>query len=111
MQGFSEQAGARFLLVSMADAMRLHPARDYFISQFSKPEDVVIDLPEKKLDDIMAQLGGRHYAMLGDLQEKAVSSGSEELKWTCDAHYNEIGHEWAADAILKFLKNHPELIE
>lgn len=28
----------------------------------------------------------------------------------CDGHWNEVGHEWAADAIFEYLMEHKELL-
>ena len=33
----------------------------------------------------------------------------EDVRWTHDSHWNQTGHQWAAEALLEYLKQHPEI--
>ena len=35
----------------------------------------------------------------------------EDLHWANDRHWNAAGHRWAAEAILEWLKRHPEVCD
>ena len=35
----------------------------------------------------------------------------EEANWAHDGHWNPTGHRWAAEALLEYLKQHPEICD
>lgn len=106
-----EAKGAKFLLVSSADAPRVPPLRDSFIAHFSKPEDIVLDEPERRLQRIADVGVFSFFQMLPIFHERVEREGAKDLSWSCDSHYNETGNAWTADALFDYLQQHPDLLK
>ncbi len=102
---------ANFLLVSIADAVRVPPLRDAFIAQFNKPDEIFLDEPERRLQRIADDGAFSFFQMLPIFYERVEREGVKDLSWSCDSHYNETGNAWAADALFDYLQQHPDLLK
>jgi hypothetical protein len=109
MKSLAAANGANLAIVAMADSPRIPPLANEFTKQFSQPGKIVIDEPERTLGTISGSLGIPFYSMLPAFEERAPREGAPAISWACDAHYNETGHVWAADALFSYVTAHPEL--
>ena len=111
LKGFNKLSGehkAKFMVLSISDPLAVHPelAKDAF------PQLTGIDLmkPEKKLEQITAELGIPTLS-LGPIFRGNASSTGEMSYWSCYRHWNQTGHEWAADALLNYFLRNRSLID
>ncbi len=109
MNALSTEQGTKLLVVAMAEATRFPPLREDWKKQFSHADKIVVDEPERVLGEVTKQLDIPYFSMFPAFDERAPREGSPPLSWACDAHYNETGHAWAADALFTYLTAHPEL--
>lgn len=109
MKTFADANGANMLVVAMADAPRFPPLREDFVKQFAHPENIVLDRPERTLGSLSEGLGVAYLSLFPAFDERVKAEGPTDLSWPCDAHYNETGHAWAADALFTYLTAHSDL--
>lgn len=106
LKGFnklSREHQAKFMVLAISDPIAVHPE----LTKDDLPQSIDIDpvKPEKRLEQITAELG-IPTLLLGPIFRANASSTGEMSYWSCDRHWNQTGHQWAADALLNyFLKN------
>jgi hypothetical protein len=105
MAGEARAIGADYLLVSLADGLRVEGQ----YREFESWDDSAVDLdaPEKRLAAIAAKTGVNSLALMPAFSRNASLLPSAKTTFSCDAHWNETAHEWAADAIFKHLSRVP----
>ena len=113
-QSLAKENKSKFLLVSRPRHGFLHP------EEFDKSkadivgngdmEDYDFDKPEKLLAQIASSSGMLYLNLHPHFQKKAQKDTKARVHWTCDGHWNETGHEWAADGIYQFLIDNPNII-
>lgn len=98
---------AKFLLISLADLFRLYPLDLKGIYKDKNKFD--FDKPEKLLQQIAERNQFPYFALMPIFQERVIKD-KRPISFFCDGHWNELGHQWAAEAIFDYLQNHPELL-
>jgi hypothetical protein len=102
MRDISEQTGSKFFLISLTESFRVHQDIKKKGFDFDKPERLLKGMSEKY------QLS---YLPLVPVFRERFKKEKKISTFSCDGHWNETGHEWAAEAIFAYLKDHPELID
>lgn len=101
----SREHEATFMVLAISEASSIHP--ELAKVAFPQMTETAIDLikPEKNIEQITGELG-IPTLLLGPTFRNNASSTGEMSVWSCDWHWNQTGHQWAADAMLNyFLKN------
>jgi hypothetical protein len=98
----AKENGSDFLLVSLSDGYRVHPELLDRIESFRNRELFDFQKPEERLQEI-ADRNHFPYLALNPLFKERAFSDDRMTVWPCDGHWNETGHEWAADEISKYL--------
>jgi hypothetical protein len=96
--------GAKFLLVTTGGATRVE--RDKLKANYISQLD--FDKPEKIFNDFTARNNIFYLALTDPLRKKYLET-NQDIMFPCDGHWNELGHQWTADAIFDYLRSHPEL--
>lgn len=96
---------AKFLLVSSGGASRVH--REDLRADYLNRLD--FDKPEKIFQNFTVQHQISYLALTPILRKRALET-RQKIMFSCDGHWNEIGHQWAADAIFNYLQEHPVLL-
>lgn len=100
MKNVASQAGAKFMVVSLTDEYRLTQ---------SNTETMDYTKPETLLGQIASRQGFDYLALLPIFKDRMAKTG-QDPHLTCDGHWNETGHQWAADALANYLEAHPQLL-
>lgn len=108
LKGFnklSRDHKAKFMVLSISDPISIHP--ELTKDAFPQLTEINLVKPEKKLEQITAELGIPTLS-LGPIFRSNASSTGEMSAWPCDGHWNQTGHQWASDALFDyFIKNRP----
>lgn len=97
--------GAEYLLVSLADGLRVEG--QYLDLAYWEASEMDLAAPEKHLSAIAAQAGLDYLALLPAFSRNAALSPGTKTTFSCDAHWNETAHAWAADEIFRHLNSTP----
>ncbi len=105
LKNFKETAAmnnADFMVVSLTDGYRVH--RDLLERFMAATQSKTVDLekPEKTLS-VIAEKNSFPYLALNPLFKKRAAKEEGSTVWPCDGHWNSLGHEWAADALVDYL--------
>lgn len=91
-----------FMLVSLTDGYRVHQDLLEEFKATTQGNAIDLDKPEKLLSEI-AQENSFVYLALSPLFRERAEKEDGTTVWPCDGHWNEMGHEWAADALFDYL--------
>lgn len=108
MKKMAEENNSRFIVVSLTEGFRIHNNLD--LNKEYSPYVFELDKPERLLKEITDELKIPYLALTPIFIERAIENANIQTTFPCDGHWNEIGHQWAADAIFDFLKNHSDLL-
>jgi len=102
-----EKDGSKFILVSLTEHWRVdkNALRDY-----SWYNQLDLDKPEKMLSEIAKDLKITYFPLLPYLRMKFEKEKLREV-FECDGHWNEIGHKWAAEALLQFFEQNKNILK
>jgi hypothetical protein len=100
MNNKTKNSGANFMVVSLTEDFRINPASQEGFD-YSKPETTLAGLAQKL---------GFDYIPLLPIFQSRFQTEKTFPHITCDGHWNETGHRWAADAIFDYFKARPELL-
>ncbi len=102
MQEYCKERNIKLLVVSLTEGFRVHKElQDTGLFEWKKPERLLYEISEGL---------GFSYLPLIDVFRKRYSQTKQMTTFDCDGHWNEVGHEWAADAIFEYLMGHRELL-
>lgn len=110
LKGFdrlSREHQATFMVLSIADPIAIHP--ELTRAAFSQMEDIDLMKPEKRLAQITAELEIPTLSLGSIFRYNASSTGAMSY-WSCDRHWNQTGHQWAADALFGYFLTNQKLI-
>ena len=105
LKNFKEEAtknNSNFMLVSLTDGYRVHKDLLEKFKATTQGNSIDLDKPEKLLSSI-AQKNSFPYLALTPLFRERAQKEQGNTIWPCDGHWNEKGHEWAADALFDYL--------
>lgn len=100
INSLNKQARAKFLLVTLAGAVSAQPENN---------EEFDYLKPTRLLQEISQRNHFPHFS-LAPVFRKRIREEKTAISFSCDGHWNETGHQWAAEAIFEYLVNHPNLI-
>lgn len=108
MKEIVEKNNSKFMVVSLTEAFRVH--NDLDLNQVYAPYVFEIDKPERLLQEISQRQQFSYLALVPIFRERF---GKEHTLTTfsCDKHWNETGHRWAAEALFEYLKTNPQLLD
>lgn len=98
-----EENRSKFLLVSLTEEFRVTQTQ-------STDQRLDYGKPEQLLQKISEEQSFSYLALLPAFQKLYKETGKDP-HFSCDGHWNETGHEWAAQTIFDYLKMHPELLQ
>lgn len=104
---------SKFALVSFDDIWRSQKdflPRDTQYTRYLDNPDLDFEKPEKLLTDFAQKKDIPYLALAPIVKEKVEKTGKMNFYYPCDAHWNELGNEWAAEEIFRFLTNNLQLI-
>ena len=93
---------SNFMLVSLTDGYRVHGGLLEKFKAATQGNSIDLDKPEKILSKI-AQENSFPYLALNPLFRERAQIEEGDTIWPCDGHWNEKGHQWAADALFDYL--------
>lgn len=99
--GEARSLGAEYLLVSLPDGFRVEG--DYRDQAYWEADKADLKAPEKRLSSIATRGNFRYLNLMPVFTRNSAYSGREKITFSCDGHWNETAHEWAADAIAERL--------
>ena len=105
LKDFKETAavnGADFMVVSLTDGYRVHPDLLERFRATAKDRDIDLEKPERLLTGIALRTPFTYLALNPFFKERAQREKGKTV-WPCDGHWNERGHEWAADLLFDYL--------
>lgn len=105
MYHFFEQKKIKFLLLHLTEAYLIEPSFRSFwnlnsemLNQFDQ------NLVQQKLFQIASTTGFEFFSTQPFFVSEYKKTGNLPV-WSCDNHYNYLGHEWTAGALFRFLEN------
>ncbi len=102
MNQTAKTAGAKFAVVSLAEGYRTHfPDKQTEGFDYNKPENLLGQIAERNQIPYLP--------LLPKFQER-FKQENKQTTFDCDAHWNELGHEYAAEIMLDYFQNHRELL-
>ncbi len=103
-QDTARVAGAKFMIVSMAEAQFTHADyRKEFLAEFEHPEFIDPEMPNRQLTTISKNLGVPYLSVQKSFTQRSAQQPTLRTVWPCDGHYNETGHQWTADVLYDFI--------
>lgn len=110
-QEAADQNNSKFMIVTMADAWRIHPdlikGIDLFDFLFDNQE-LDLDKPEKILGGFAQEKNIPFLNLTPVFRQKVEEERKITVLWPCDAHWNQTGHAWGGEALFNFLKEKRE---
>lgn len=104
-------SGSRLLMISLAEGFRTHPDLLAALGPaYAVPGRFDFDGPERRLAEITASKDIPYLALLPAFRERARRDPDARTVFSCDGHWNETGHAWAAEVLADYLREHATLI-
>lgn len=107
-----EAQKSKFFLVSFDDIWRSqqeHLPREGYGKYLDSPE-LDFEKPEKILGEFAKKEQIPYLALAPIIKDKVKKTGEMNFYYPCDAHWNELGNQWAAQELFEFLTNNQKLI-
>ena len=99
-----------FLLLSLTEAYRVHDNLfDELDEKYKNQEIFDYNKPETILQEIADEHKFSYLALYPAFKKRAQNT-TESTVWSCDGHWNELGHDWASDIIYGYLTDNIHLI-
>lgn len=101
---FAKDRGKKFALVQLAEGYLIEPSQ--LETRYAVPTGLAETFDSQstrlRLSKIASEGGFSFFSMLPLFSENYKKTGTLPVL-SCDNHYNELGHEWAADALYGYL--------
>lgn len=104
----SEEIGARYVLFSLADSLRVN--EQYKNLESWNDQKMNLNQVEERLKQISEELGVTYYPLYPYFKENLPAQGNE-IAFPCDGHWNELGHDLAARGLYEFFMSNKTLIQ
>lgn len=107
MKKLSNENNVKFILISLAEGHwvhnSLHLSKEYpsYVFDMKKPENLLQKISQRQQFPYLA---------LTPIFQERFKRENKMTTFSCDGHWNETGHQWAAEAIFAFLKDHSNLL-
>lgn len=105
LKKFKEAAttnNADFMLLSLTDGYRVHQDLLEKFQITAQGNFIDLEKPEKLLSRLAKENQFPYLALNPLFKERAEKEEGKTI-WPCDGHWNELGHQWAAEAIFDYL--------
>jgi hypothetical protein len=101
-----ETSGSKFMVISLNDTWRAHPAllaQDEQYSAYLRDFELDLDKPEKILNEFLEQENISYLNLKKSLEERLKREDTLIFFYPCDGHWNTTGNKWAGESIFDFL--------
>lgn len=105
----AKSSSAKFLLVSLTEPFRVHESLA-LKGGYQDKTKFDFDKAETLLSDMSSRETFPYLPLVPVFRVRAKVEPDKMTAFSCDGHWNETGHAWAADALYDYLSGHPDLI-